>query len=278
MRPDRPRALLLLVPLFVLWANLHGVYVVGLGVVGVYTLFTVAGSHTNGERKGWVLAGLARVHPGFDGDAQPGQSASSTRCATSMLSDWGLANIQEWQSPDFHEPAHLALLGLIVAIGLNGGRATPGWLVMLSWVGVAMALISLRNAPIAAIFALPTLALGLEARLRARDEQRPLQRGGPSDSRSAAGSSRSGRRSSSSSVRSPCWSPRSSARDRPQHHRAIPVRLRRPSPRDEPDARVLADYGWGGYVIYRMYAAGGRVFVDGRNDMYDQRSSRTTTR
>ena len=38
----------------------------------------------------------------------------------------------------------------------------------------------------------------------------------------------------------------------------------------QPEARVLAEYGWGGYVINRMYEAGGRVFVDGRNDMYDQ--------
>ena len=28
-------------------------------------------------------------------------------------------------------------------------------------------------------------------------------------------------------------------------------------------------YGWGGYVIGQMYALGGRVMVDGRNDMYD---------
>jgi hypothetical protein len=39
----------------------------------------------------------------------------------------------------------------------------------------------------------------------------------------------------------------------------------------DPDTRVLADYGWGGYVISRIYATGGRVFIDGRNDMYDQR-------
>jgi hypothetical protein len=38
-----------------------------------------------------------------------------------------------------------------------------------------------------------------------------------------------------------------------------------------PDARVLAEYGWGGYVIHELYGRGGRVFVDGRNDMYDQR-------
>ena len=40
--------------------------------------------------------------------------------------------------------------------------------------------------------------------------------------------------------------------------------------RTQPDANVLADYGWGGYVIHELYPSGGRVFVDGRNDMYDQ--------
>jgi hypothetical protein len=40
--------------------------------------------------------------------------------------------------------------------------------------------------------------------------------------------------------------------------------------RVNPDARILAEYGWGGYVIYRGFDAGARVFVDGRNDMYDQ--------
>jgi hypothetical protein len=39
----------------------------------------------------------------------------------------------------------------------------------------------------------------------------------------------------------------------------------------DPDARVLAEYHWGGYVIFRLYDSGARVFVDGRNDMYDER-------
>src|SRR6185437_729591 len=34
--------------------------------------------------------------------------------------------------------------------------------------------------------------------------------------------------------------------------------------------RVLAEYGWGGYEIHRLYDSGGRVFVDGRNDMYSE--------
>jgi hypothetical protein len=37
-----------------------------------------------------------------------------------------------------------------------------------------------------------------------------------------------------------------------------------------PAARTFAEYGWGGYVIASTYPDGGRVFVDGRNDMYDE--------
>ena len=39
--------------------------------------------------------------------------------------------------------------------------------------------------------------------------------------------------------------------------------------REVPDGRILSWYGWGGYVIGKMYDQGARVFVDGRNDMYD---------
>ncbi len=38
----------------------------------------------------------------------------------------------------------------------------------------------------------------------------------------------------------------------------------------DPAANTLAEYEWGGYLIYRLHDAGGHVFVDGRNDMYDQ--------
>jgi hypothetical protein len=37
-----------------------------------------------------------------------------------------------------------------------------------------------------------------------------------------------------------------------------------------PDANVFAEYGWGGYVIWRMHEGAAHVFVDGRNDMYSQ--------
>lgn len=268
-KADHPRRFLLLIPWFVVWANLHGLYVVGLGVVGMYLIFTLAGRTAMSPARGWVVAGLLGVivasmltPAGPIGILYPLRYVEG--------GDWGLANIQEWQSPNFHEPAHFAFLALIVFVGLNGGRNTPGWLVALSWVGIAMGLAALRNVPVAVVLCMPTLVLGLEARLRQRSERKPPKPMSPSRAL--------GRR----------WMELAAALAIAVGSMAVLV------PRDmngaidsnltkrfpiagvdrllevAPDANVLAEYGWGGYVIWRVHDAGGHVFVDGRNDMYSQ--------
>jgi hypothetical protein len=268
-RAEHPRRFLLLIPWFTLWANLHGLYVVGLGVVGLYLLFTLAGRTAMSPARGWAIGGVAgAIAASMLTPAGPIGILYPFRYLE--LGDWGLENIQEWQSPNFHEPAHLAFLALIVAVGLNGGRRTPGWLVALSWIGIAMGLGALRNVPVAVVLCMPTLVFGLEDRLRLRAERRPATRMPPARAL--------GRR----------WIEMAAALAIAIGSIAVLV------PRDmnaatdadiaerfpiagvdrllqlEPDANVFAQYGWGGYVISRMYESGGRVFVDGRNDMYSQ--------
>ena len=268
-RAEHPRRFLLLIPWFTLWANLHGLYVVGLGVVGLYLLFTLAGRTAMSPARGWAFGGVAgAIAASMLTPAGPIGILYPFRYLE--LGDWGLENIQEWQSPNFHEPAHLAFLALIVAVGLNGGRRTPGWLVALSWIGIAMGLGALRNVPVAVVLCMPTLVFGLEDRLRQRAEGRPARRMPPARAL--------GRR----------WIEMAAALAIAIGSIAVLV------PRDmnaatdadlaerfpiagvdrllqlEPDANVFAQYGWGGYVISRMYESGGRVFVDGRNDMYSQ--------
>jgi hypothetical protein len=270
-RPEKPRHLLLLIPFFVLWANLHGVYVIGLGVLGLYALFTLLGRTPMSPARGWVVGALAGcIAASMLTPAGPIGILYPLRYVEG--GDWGLANIQEWQTPNFHEPAHMGFLLLLVALGLNGGRATPGWLVALSWIGAAMGLLALRNAPIAAVFAMPTLVMGLEARFRERDARRAKPR------KPMAPSRQLGRRVmelftalviavGSMAILIP--------RDL---NAAIDYNLSTRFPiagvdaleHLAPDANVLAEYGWGGYVIYRLHDSGGRVFVDGRNDMYSQ--------
>ena len=268
LRPEHRRRALSLVPFFVVWANLHGLYVVGLGVLGMYLLFTFLGRTPMAPARGWVAgAFVGAVAASMLTPAGPVGVLYPLRYVDA--GDWGLANIQEWQSPNFHEPAHLALLALILAVAANGGRATPGWLVALSYVGVAMSLMALRNAPLAAVMALPTLAMGLDARLR---EWRPARR------RPTAPTLQAARRVMEIGMafvvvaaalviivpRSPLASINGELAER------FPIEGVDALERVNPDARVLAQYGWGGYVIWRLHDRGGRVFVDGRNDMYDE--------
>ena len=88
-----------------LWANLHGLYVIGLGVVGLYCLFTLRpDAHAPGKRC-WPSP-----------PRRPAASMVTPAGPIGILyplryiegGDWGLANIAEWQSPNFHEPAHWA--------------------------------------------------------------------------------------------------------------------------------------------------------------------------
>jgi hypothetical protein len=271
LKPDRPWRALLLVPFFVLWANLHGVYVIGLGVVAVYCLFTIIGRTPMSQAKRpMAVAAIGAVLASMVTPAGPIGILYPFRYVE--LSDWGLANIQEWQSPSFHEPAHWPFLAMIVWVGLNAGRRTPGWLVMLSWVGIGLGLLALRNVPIAAVFCLPTLALGMQARLQERAARRAVE------PRQRPASVAFARRVleigvaviiiiGSLFVLVPRGLGDGVAANVDKRFPVQGVALLKEA---DPDARVLADYGWGGYVIHELYSSGARVFVDGRNDMYDQ--------
>ena len=268
-RAEHRRRFLLLIPLFVLWANLHGLYVVGLGVAGIYLLFTLAGRTAMSPARGWALGGVAgAIGASMLTPAGPIGILYPLRYVDG--GDWGLANIQEWQSPNFHEPAHLAFLALIVVVGLNGGRRTPSWLVALSWIGIGLGLLALRNVPLAVVLCMPTLVLGLEARLQERAMGHPRRRNAQS---------RAFGRRILELITALVIAIGSIAVLVPRDMNAtIAVDLAERFPiagvdrllELQPDANVFAEYGWGGYVIARMHDAGGHVFVDGRNDMYSQ--------
>lgn len=261
LRPDRPWRLLAIPLLFVAWANLHGLYVVGFGFIGLYALFTLAGLTPMAPRRWWVVAaGIGAIAASMLTPAGPEGLLYPLRYVDA--GDWGLANIQEWQSPDFHNVAHWPLLAMLVALIANGGRAAPGWLNVLSWVTVVMALISLRNAPVAAVVAIPVLAFGIHARLR------PLRPPSPATARARRWIEIGVAIAVSIAALVILVPGDPAAASAEAVERRYPVAALDQLVATNPDARVLADYGWGGYVINRLYESGGRVFVDGRNDMY----------
>jgi hypothetical protein len=260
LRADRWRAALLLPLLFVVWANLHGLWVVGLGVVGVYTAFTLAGRTPMAAARGPMLAafGLSALATMLT-PAGPVGILYPLRYIDA--GDWGLANIQEWQSPNFHDPAHWAFLLLIVALIANGGRRAPGWLVLLSWIGVVAGLLSLRNIPLAAILAAPALGIGIESRFAQPPRDRPARVA------RARRVMEAGAAALVVIVAFVVLWPGEKPAIREDDYPAAALDV---VARQMPEARLMAEYGWGGYAISRISASGGRVFVDGRNDMYDQ--------
>jgi hypothetical protein len=266
----KPRRALWLIPLFVLWANLHGLWVVGLGVVALYALFTLAGRTPMSapDARRWVAIGFVGCLFGVMlTPAGPAGVLYPLRYIDA--GDWGLENIHEWQSPDFHSAAMLGLLALILvllAVGIWTGGA-PGWMSVLCLLGVAMSLVSLRNAPLLAVWSVPVVAMGLAARWPARltpkpvpEKQQPVRRAMEAITAIAI-----------VVVSAVLVLPQT-----PAAHLEETVASEFPEAAMEiirevkPDARVLAEYGWGGYVIWSGYDHGARVFVDGRNDMYDQ--------
>lgn len=255
----RPRWSLALVPLFVVWANLHGLYVVGLGIVAVYAILTLLGATPMSNARGWMAgSAVAAVLGSMLTPAGPAGILYPLRYLEP--SDWGLANIQEWQSPDFHDPANLGLMVLLVCLVGFAARARPAWLVAIATGGLVLALLSVRNGPVAAVLALPVIGLGLDAVLPVRARGRSVAARPRRIMEVAVAVVLIVAAAALLLPRAADWSV--------ALRRSLPVAGADELARVDPDAHVLAEYGWGGYLIGRLWDGGARVFVDGRNDMY----------
>jgi hypothetical protein len=266
LRPEHGRWAWLLPPLFVLWANLHGLYVIGLGVFAVYAIFTAIGRTPMSSRRIAVLLVLAvSVLATMLTPAGPAGLLYPLRYVEP--GDWGLRHIAEWQMPSVTDARNLGLGLVILALILTRMRNTPAWLATVSVLGVVGALLAVRNAPLAAIAAVPALTHGLASIRPASAARRP-----PSPSVARA------RRFMEAGLAVlvvvaaamilPGVQGLSGERVIPQR---FPVAATDALAHLDPAANTLAEYEWGGYLIYRLHDAGGHVFVDGRNDMYDQR-------
>ena len=256
MRPDRWWLLLALPPLFALWANLHGLWVIGVAIVGLYALATAAGRTPMAGRFGSVALAAGAVAVAVC--LSPGGVATLLYPLRYVdPGDWGLANIPEWQSPNFHDAVQWPLLALFVLASLTS-LAAPGWLRLLWIGGLLLALGANRNAPVAAVMAVPALAYGFAGAWPAN-----RIRGGRAVRRLMEVATAAAVLVVAFVAVPPQPGTDGIVLDRYPTLAIERLRHARPD-------RVLGEYGWGGYVIHELAASGTRVFVDGRNDMYDQ--------
>ena len=261
---EQTRRLWWLVPLMLLWANLHAGFALGLALIGLYIVRAVVDGEWNCVRPLLIVlvvcTAVVPLNPnGFRMFSYPYETLTSTSMA---------AFIQEWHSPDFHQitylPLAVLLLSTFAAMALSPARARPGeiFLVLITALG---ALRSARHIPIFSLFAAPVLAKHLWAIAKERGWDKLL---------TGAETRPTGIKLLINVVL--LLAPLALGVSRIWHF-AVHAReyeaIRNPVAAVEfLESRHLPGpiynrYGWGGYLIYKLYPEY-RVYIDGRADVY----------
>ncbi len=272
----RPRFRLLagLVPLFVLWGNLHGGFLIGLGVVGVYLVGEALAAYLRQPGAlSWqscrdllvilVLAALApMVNPnGFGIYLYP---------AKLLLSSVAQGSLNEWQPPDFHSPANIPALVLLLTtlLAARWARQTKLSDLLLGAAGLVLMLYAVRDIPIFAVLTLPLWADGVQGLadyLREARGARRSRRVRPAPKWFVAVVLVVVALAAGARVADQLSSPENSLQSS-----AYPVQVGRVIC-DGPTARVFAPYASAGWLLYRIdkrvqvgrHCAPDRVFIFG---------------
>ena len=280
LEPGPTRRLLMFVPLFVVWANLHPGFLFGLGILGVMMVGDLLEARWSVDhRLAWWSA--ARYHG----------SALGLGGAATLLNPYGiglhlhslghLGNAEmmqataEFVSPDFHSPIGLVFLAVLIlvlaAVGLRRSRLeAPTLLVFL--VTVALSLRSWRYIALFGLVTLPLLALAL-----VNDCERWVPRVLREPGRALAAGDRLARRGgvALALIGILVWAVLPGGGHTRQYiatefdadvFPANAVKFARDS---KVSGRLYNDYKWGGYLTLAWPEQ--RVFIDGLADFYGNR-------
>ena len=258
------RRLWWMVPLMVLWVNLHAGYALGLALIGLYIVSLVLDRKWSlVPRLGLILIAATAVVPlnpnGFRMFSYPFETLTSPSMA---------AFIEEWASPDFHKlmflPLALMLFILLAALALSARRPAAGELFLLLITAFG-ALRSARHIPIFALIAAPILARHVWNIMLARGwDQRLMRAEAPAAGFALvfnlvfliAPASLGIFRVAHFVANQPAYE----ARNYPQAAVNFLAEKQLPGP-------IYNRYGWGGYLIRRLHP-NYPVYIDGRADVY----------
>ncbi len=289
------RALWLFLPLFVLWANLHGGFVYGLVLIGLYlagdlvelfksgTMRRSSDSSDALARRGqttWLER--SRVHGaalllGTVGCCVNPSGPALFRHVTAFLGDRLLVDrTLEYMSPDFHDPFGqmflIVLLGCVAAIALSSTRPSyPHLFVFI--VNLAFALYSWRNIPLFAVTALPIVMLTVDPwwrRLGLIKRPRTSIAKGERDSAPGLGAAVGAAVLVIVALNHGQFAGISVASRFDSNH--FPVAAVEAARASNVTGRLYNELIWGGYVLYAWPEQ--RVFIDGQTDFYGDNTSR----
>lgn len=281
-------ARLWVIPLvMVLWANLHGGFFIGLVLIWLFILGEWMTSRLAGDAeplkqrrlRPLVFTGIAAVlatlvNPEFIGYwLYPFQ-------VIGMEASKGI--IEEWRSPDFHQPIFMYWL-LIVAsfflVMIHARKKPDATELVVPLVFVAGAFIARRNIPLAALALAPFVAVHLRrgvldslATCMVRFRRAAAE---DAAARPATAGRLSGRHEQLMNGLLVLFTALALALVYPERQKVIRNSLNSILPvkavdfilREGIEGRMFNTYHYGGYLIYRLYPRQ-QVFIDGRADMY----------
>lgn len=264
------RRLWLLPPLMLLWANLHGGYVIGLALLALYIIASLAERRLWGEPRDLRTPALVLAACVLVTVVNPGTYELLLYPLTYVKpGNASLAFISEWQSPDFHSLAFKPLaLGIAVLAAVGAwGRPRDLFLPLLGLSFAYLALDSVRHVPLFSIVFVVVMGGVLPQRfararakgpsVTARAPVRPLLNWALLV---AAAVLAAYGLSQSSWLQLGAGAREAAALDYPKAGAAF-IRA------EYSGARIFNSYRWGGYLINALYPEQ-RVFIDGRADMY----------
>src|SRR5437870_7774023 len=276
----------MLPPFIWLWANLHSAFLVGVIISGLFVAGEAFDTWRSREgrmprRRLTALTG-AIAASGVLAVVNPYGIQTVIFSLGTLTSPLIQNNIQEWASPDFHSMAGLLVEGLVFLLlaGLATGRVrarTSEWL--LAFALLYLALASQRHVPLFVLAAAPLMGrcgqalLSLAASMLPPVDRRPVAQ--------AALRWRPARPTGPSVtlgvinllllmvVATGMIAYRAVPNLRPEAQAAsikaaLPVQAGDAPARAGRPGRVFNYYDYGGYLPWRLYSGGGRVYIDRR--------------
>jgi len=270
------RLLFGLVPVMLMWTNLHGGFLVGFVVLGVYLADAwLPGSSARASRVPLSLTLIACLLATL---ANPVGVKIWSHTLAYFGVDFLVDMTDEYRSPDFHQLyGRLFLVGILTGLGLLGsGRSRAGFRdlsLVLGW--LAAGLVSARNIPLFGVLSVPWFVLWSRQIAASADTPRGLlRRLSDMEERGRLLESRiSGTVPTLILGLVAAVLALTAASDRYAFEpESFPEAAMGPVDELQPRGRLFNEMPWGGYLLYKR--PGIPVFIDGQTDFYGEALSR----
>lgn len=273
-RDAKWRMLLFLLPLMLVWANLHGAFVTGLVLVGFYA----AGAFLDKNYRAVLELGMLVVALLIVACINPAGVQLIGNSFGYLQGRFLVDMTHEYQSPNFHGVNAFPFLALIALALVIGWRVPQrlSWSGLISVVGwMAFALYSARNIPLAASITLAVIVpIADDWLARVLPRVKNLLTRLDVQDRQASGWIWAGVivvaliAVEANGIKLDLWN-----KGNVFDSRRFPIAAVDSFASAPPAGAMFNEFTWGGYLLYRLYPTR-RVFIDGQTDFYGEALSR----